>query len=400
MTHLKEVIAHCERALLIQPSNAKAHYQLAKIYTSQGNFERSFQQNLVAIQANPTNSLPYFYLRFILLCTNHLHQLIDSDQIEAAIQIIRALVASQSNLFPAWLLLGDLLSQQGRIGEAIPCYQHITYQKVLQSHPKLTKQYWNFQQTQKPSFIIGGLCKCGTTSLYQYLITHQQVLTAAEKEIYFFSHYLERGLDWYLAHFPNVEDGNVYTLGEASPPYLATANPEEIIKVLPDIKLIFLLRNPVDRTISSFYQAQAAGVGQDSLDETINIALEQVKKLSIQEIFDSGNKFFKNYSSNEISLVHLLPSVYIYMIRKWMKVFPKEQILILKSEDLYSNPPAILSQVYRFLELPNHDLPKYHNANPGAYSGVSSDVHCKLSDFFRPYNHELEEYLGRRFDWE
>lgn len=400
MSDLKKLISHYEKALLIQPSNAKAHYRLAKIYTSQENFERSFRQNLTAIQANPTSHLPYYHLKFILLCTNHLNRSIDSDQVEAAVQIARQSIESQSNFLLAWLLLGDLLSQQGNIEEAVHCYQQVSYQKVLQAHPQLTKQYWNFQQPQQPNFIIGGLCKCGTTSLYQYLTTHPQVLTAAEKEIYFFSHYLKRGLDWYLAHFPSIQDGNTYMLGEATPLYLATADPGVVIQAFPNIKLIFLLRNPTARTISSFYQGQAIGVGQSSLEEMITVALEQARNLSIQEFFDSGNKLFSNYLLNEISLVHLLPSVYICMIKKWMRVFPKEQILILKSEDLYSNPPALLSQVYRFLGLPDHVLPTYHNANPGTYAGASSDVRRQLSDFFRPYNQELETYLGRKFDWE
>lgn len=400
MTNLKELISHYEKALLIQPGNAKAHHRLAKIYTSQGDFERSFHQDITAIQANPTSYLPYYHLKFILLCTNHLNQSIDLDQIETAIQIVRQSVNSQSNFFLAWLLLGDLLSQQGSIEEAISCYRHVSYQKVLQSHPKLTKQYWNYQQPPKPDFVIGGLCKCGTTSLYQYLTTHPQVLTAADKEIYYFSHYLNRGLNWYLAHFPSVQDSNTYTLGEATPLYLAVANPEEVIKLFPKIKLIFLLRNPTERTISSFYQGQAIGVGQYSLEDMVAIALEQAQNLSIQEFFDSGGKLLSNYSLNQISLVHLLPSIYIYMIRKWMNVFPKEQILILKSEDLYANPSAVLSQSYRFLELPNYDLSDYQNANPGTYSRVSGDVYRKLSDFFRPYNQELETYLEMKFDWE
>jgi hypothetical protein len=68
-----------------------------------------------------------------------------------------------------------------------------------------------------------------------------------------------------------------------------------------------------------------------------------------------------------------------------MKVFPKEQLLILKSEDFYGNPPATMKQVHHFLNLPDHQLTEYRNYNPGSY---------------QPYNRELEDYLGRKFNWE
>ncbi len=87
-------------------------------------------------------------------------------------------------------------------------------------------------------------------------------------------------------------------------------------------------------------------------------------------------------------------------MKKWMNVFPKEQLLILKSEDFYSNPSATMKQVHRFLNLPDYQLTEYRNYNPGSYSLISDKLRQQLVEFFRPYNQQLEEYLGIKFNWE
>ena len=91
---------------------------------------------------------------------------------------------------------------------------------------------------------------------------------------------------------------------------------------------------------------------------------------------------------------------YIEFIKNWLDFFPKEQLLILKSEDFYADAAATVQQVLGFLELPEYQLSEYQNANPGVYQRVDESVRDCLSDYFKPYNQELEEYLGRRFDWE
>ena len=91
---------------------------------------------------------------------------------------------------------------------------------------------------------------------------------------------------------------------------------------------------------------------------------------------------------------------YIEFIKNWLDFFPKQQLLILKSEDFYAGAAETVQQVLEFLELPEYQLPEYQNANPGSYQRVNESVRDCLSDYFKPYNQELEEYLGRRFDWE
>jgi hypothetical protein len=83
-----------------------------------------------------------------------------------------------------------------------------------------------------------------------------------------------------------------------------------------------------------------------------------------------------------------------------MAVFPREQFLILRSEDFYANPAATLTQVFEFLGVPDYTLPEYPNYNSGSYNPISDDLRQTLAEFFRSHNQKLEEYLGLKFDWD
>jgi hypothetical protein len=96
----------------------------------------------------------------------------------------------------------------------------------------------------------------------------------------------------------------------------------------------------------------------------------------------------------------LLFGLYVYFLEKWMAVFPREQILILQSEDFYAHPAATLTQVFDFLGVPDYPLPAYPNYNPGSYSPMTEDLRQILADFFRPHNQRLEAYLGMKFNWD
>ncbi|WP_159790882.1 sulfotransferase family protein [Sodalinema gerasimenkoae] len=104
-------------------------------------------------------------------------------------------------------------------------------------------------------FIILGAQKAGTSSLYAYMAQHPDIVPALRKEVEFWSWKFYRGLDWYFAHFPQIPEGSHLQTGEACPGYLdfyETA--ERLRETLPHVKLIVLLRNPVDRAISHYLQ--------------------------------------------------------------------------------------------------------------------------------------------------
>ena len=85
-----------------------------------------------------------------------------------------------------------------------------------------------------------------------------------------------------------------------------------------------------------------------------------------------------------------------------MEVFPKEQFLIIQSEEFFRDPSKIYNQVLDFLGVENLDLDQYEQFRKQDYSEskLPVDTHKKLADYFKPHNQRLYEFLGRKFDWE
>jgi hypothetical protein len=87
-------------------------------------------------------------------------------------------------------------------------------------------------------------------------------------------------------------------------------------------------------------------------------------------------------------------------IKRWHQVFPKEQMMIIKSEDFFQDPSIFYQKVLNFLDLPSWDLKIYKNANPREYSSpISENTKDYLNDYFKSYNEALYDYLGVDFQW-
>ena len=112
---------------------------------------------------------------------------------------------------------------------------------------------------QGPDFIIIGAQRSGTTSLYNYLIEHQNIKSTSQKEIHYFDNNYDKGLTWYSKKFPSIRKGIEIT-GEASPYYIFHPHAvNRISKDFPNVKLIVLLRNPIERAYSHYCMAIKKG---------------------------------------------------------------------------------------------------------------------------------------------
>ncbi|MFO7955055.1 sulfotransferase family protein [Thioalkalivibrio sp.] len=129
-----------------------------------------------------------------------------------------------------------------------------------------------------PDFIIIGAQKSGTTSLYAYLSQHPQLFPSSTKEVHFFDGGLDpsvdtfkKGMPWYRAHFPLRKNmGANQRTFEASPLYIFNPlAPERIANVVPNVKIIALLRNPTERAISHFFHERRRGREPLAIDEAL-----------------------------------------------------------------------------------------------------------------------------------
>lgn len=249
-----------------------------------------------------------------------------------------------------------------------------------------------------PNYIIIGVQKGGTSSLFRYLLQHPNVVPGFKKEVKFFDGNYQKGLEWYRYNFPlttQISDPHAQT-GEASPSYVFhPLVPQRIKEALPNIKLILLLRDPVARAYSH-YQGNLRK-GQESLSFQEAIEQEQSRLEGERENIIADQKYpmyhYLVYS-------YLARGVYIDQVKNWFKSFPREQILILRSEDFFNNPPKVFQRVLTFLGLPDWKLDNYDIFNFGRYEKMDPHMEKKLRTYFYPNNQELYEYLGLNFDWE
>jgi hypothetical protein len=250
-----------------------------------------------------------------------------------------------------------------------------------------------------PDFVIIGAQKSGTTSLYKYMVQHPSVLAASKKEVHYFDIRYQNGDLWYRSHFPFsfITKKNNFITGEASPYYIfhpyALARMRQVV---PKAKIIILLRNPIDRAISHFFHEKKRNREVFSLEKAFQeeekrISLEYTKMLEDQSY---NSRIYKNYSYKK-------RGVYIDQLKLCYQFFPKEQVLVLKSEDFFLNPVKILKSVFLFLEIDPDFRPQYlEKFNVGSYTDqVPQTVIRDLRDYFSPHNQRLYQYLNFDFGW-
>jgi tetratricopeptide (TPR) repeat protein len=372
-----------QQTLAIYPEvTVELYYQLAKLLRAKGFFPEAIAAYLKAIQIDPYFKNTYIDLQYTPVAQSQFPELI---------KVYRQIVTEHPEITIAWGNLGDILTQQDRVSEAIDCYRTGSYQQAIQTHPDLTQLDWPTQKKSGPDFIIAGASKSGTSSIYYYLSRHPQVLLSHKKELDFYWQNFERGIDWYLAHFPTITDRADFFTGEATPNYLRFPQVAQRIKdTFPQTKIIILLRNPVDRAISWHYHKFNTGLTKLDLATAIATEIERLATISEAEITDTGY-----YNPDNI-----MSSLYLYKLKPWIEVLGRNQFLILKSEDFYLNPQESMEQTFKFLDLPSCPLEHYPKVNAGSYQEADPHLRQTLAEYFAPYNRQLEEYLGIKFGWE
>ena len=415
---LDAAIACYQKAIEINPNFFWSYYELGNIYTKQQRWNEGIYAYRKVTILNPNLSGAYYnladaflhnyqkeeaitaYLEAVRLRPEHswfsrhsvLWKYLLESRLQEVLNLYQHATKNEPNSILCHLNLGEIFTEQGNIKEAIISYKTACYNKTRKLNPAFVENSWDFNHLGHPNFIIIGSQKSGTTSLANYISQHPQVLPAIKKETHFWSGKFHRGIDWYLAHFPPIPQSENFITGEATPNYLVTDKvPERIYNLLPNIKLLVILRNPVDRAFSQYHHWQRLNWEYRSFEVGINQELEILKTTPKQP---QGDRKYWQLSGNYIGR-----GVYIEFMQKWMAVFPREQFLILRGEDLYQTPDDTMKQVFEFLGLPEYQLAKYKKLNSGSYAPISDLLRRRLSEYFQPHNQRLEEYLGMKFNW-
>ncbi len=255
-----------------------------------------------------------------------------------------------------------------------------------------------------PDFLIIGAQKAGTTSLYAHLAQHPCVGAAFEKEVRYFNDHYAEGVDWYRAHFPTKSargrmlrrSGTPLLTGEGEPSYLP--NPvaaQRVMDLIPDVRLIVMLRDPVSRAYSHYQHRFTRNREQRTFEEVCAADKEALRNgwegLPAGDLIRLGHAHYS----------YLPRGFYYEQLKTWMSVFPKESFLIIKAEEFFADTQAIYNETLQFLDLPEHQLEKRKRHNVGKYvQPIAEETREELVDYFRPQNEKLYEFLGRDFGWD
>lgn len=240
-----------------------------------------------------------------------------------------------------------------------------------------------------PDYLIIGVQKGGTTSFYDHLVRHPQVARAKMKEIYYFNKHFQKGVAWYRSQFPSLEgEQNHLVTGEATPNYIDDPIvPARVFKTMPNVKLIVLLRHPADRAYSQFQMG--VRMGKYRKGEFAGLIQKEMKGQDTEARF-------------------LDRSLYAKHLQRWLRLFPNEQMLILKSEDFFAYPSQVYRKVLAFLNLPYWEPEQYQNftwkllkrKGYQPYRDMNADMRNRLIHYFQPHNEKLYTLLGRDLQWE
>ena len=260
-----------------------------------------------------------------------------------------------------------------------------------------------------PECTVLGSGKAGTTALYYYLQQHPCVMKSAYDELGFYNDNYRLGLNWYRTLFPTIftkkkilkKHGNFLTY-DVTPQYLQTPSvAEKMFNHFPKMKLIVLLRHPTDKSYSKYIANKNANAveiingKQASFDQFID------SEISFIENFHKKNpKIDEHYFDNLIPYSTLARAFYARFLAKWFEVYPKNNFLIIHSKDLATDTNNTLQKIFKFLNLPDFQIPDTSKKNTQSYPPMKEKDRKKLNNFFKNYNDELFELLGIKFKWD
>ncbi len=248
-----------------------------------------------------------------------------------------------------------------------------------------------------PSALVIGAQRSGTTSLFNYVTQHPHILAPSAKEVHYFDIHYSRGVRWYRGRFPYSHRLRPPAISiDASPYYLLHPHAaERAAGLLPEVKLIVLLRNPVERAYSH-YQHEVRG-GRETLTFPEAIDREAERLAGEEERLEADPQY---YSYNHHRYSYTRRGIYLDQLERWARFYPRSRMLILQSEWLFRDPAGASAAVYEFLGLEPHRLAHYKPFLRGKYEReIPAELRGRLQRYFEPHNRALFRWLGQEYDW-
>ena len=306
-------------------------------------------------------------------------------------------------------------------------------------------------QTRAPAFLLIGAKKCGTTALFSYLQQHPSIVMPRKKELHTFipqtfQHWANPGdleskvlvqearEDLYANDYPSqlIKRGKTSISFEATPDYLvySTYSAKAILCTVPWVKILVILRNPVDRVFSHYSFLTDERLMSRANFTTLTATFEEwilkdmtrLQKFGVIGSHNATKEFFgsqsekdawKKYQKIRNGVVGDRPlarSMYAIQLEGWFEALrsigrdPMSDVLVVREEDLKSNVVEVTSKVFKWLGVPPFKIPSEKTKLVTTYSSkLKRETRKMLEDFYAPYNQRLYKLLGNEWqgiwDW-
>ena len=274
---------------------------------------------------------------------------------------------------------------------------HLQYSSLIKIARQIT-HHSTARLRKLPDFLIIGAEKGGTDTLFAQLLQHPQISSPLRTSLHYFEGNYNKGELWYRAHFPLALSSDKTITGEKSTFYIYDPRaPKRIHALIPQVKLIVLLREPVQRAISQYFHYKNKGHESMPIADAFEKEEERIshylQNISASSLYPAGHplKVF-SYKSR---------GYYAEQITNYFQYFSQNQIHIEKSEDYFANPLKSLKNIYNFLNIDSDFEPKnLAPLNVGRKKNVSKEFVDGLRDHFKPHNERLSELLNKRIMWD
>jgi hypothetical protein len=255
-----------------------------------------------------------------------------------------------------------------------------------------------------PDFLLLGGQRCGTTSLYRHLVAHDGIaFPRRTKGVHWFDVAYDRSAWWYRSNFPldvvrqraTARLGYPLVVGEACPYYLFhPAVPGRVKEVMPEARLVAILRDPIERAWSAYHHERRRGYEDLSSFETA-LDAEPERLAGAEEVLrrPDGRHFSHQHHG------YVARGRYDEQIRRWWDAFPRDQVLVAYTADLEGDPDTVLSSLHRFLGVPSIPPASAQRWNQQATADIPAPIRQRLADAFAESDQWLVDHLPQRPPW-
>jgi hypothetical protein len=255
-----------------------------------------------------------------------------------------------------------------------------------------------------PDFLLVGTQRGGTTSLFRSLAEHPGIAQPNfHKGVHYFDVNYHRGLSWYRGHFPARAAARRRAAGTTGRPLAFESAgyymhhplaPGRIARDLPGVKLLAVLRDPVERAYSAHKHELARGFETEPFERALELEPErlagEVEKIRTDPEYLSHGHRHQSYVDR---------GRYVEQLEALFELFPRDDVLVIFSEDFFDRPEPCYDRVIDFLGLPAWRPAAFERHNARPRSPMPESVRTRLTEHFEPYDDRLAALLGEVPAW-